>query len=167
MKQQRLSLLFLFVFYGLVLCFPCVEMAEEETPVPSPTSAATGAAGISPTPSPAQTPHVRWVGVYNGKEQRDGVLETYAQRGDKIWVDIFNFKDWLKDKKPEKSNPNDLILYLNHVPLEGVHPFYSHDWTFKGWTGDVVSLEDPVTTFGFSLVRNEKSKLGWSHLLNQ
>ena len=31
----------------------------------------------------------------------------------------------------------------------------------------MVSLEYPVRTFGFSLVRNEKSKLGWSHLLNQ
>jgi hypothetical protein len=137
MKQQRLSLLFLFAFYGLVLRFPSAQMAAEETPVPSATPATTGAAGISPTPSPAETPRVRWVGVYNGKEQRDGVLETYAQRGDKIWVDIVNFKDWLKDKKPEKWNPNDLILYLNHVPLEGVHPFYWYDWTYREWTGDV------------------------------
>jgi len=169
MKQQRLSLylLFLLAFCGLVLRFPLAQIAAEETPKPSTTPATTGAAGISPTPSPAETPHVRWVGVYNGKEDREGVLETYAQRGDKIWVDIFNFKDWLKDKKPEKWNPNDLILYLNHVPLEGVHPFYSHDWTYQEWTGKVASHEYPVTTFGFSLDRNEKSKLGWSHLLNQ
>ena len=167
MKQQRLSLLFLFAFYGLDLRFPSAQMAAEETPKPPPTSAATAAAGISPTPSLAETPRVRWVGVYNGKEQRDGVLETHAQRGDKIWVDIANFKDWLKDKKSEKWNPNDLILYLNHVPLEGVHPFYWYDWTYQEWTGDVVSLEYPVRTFGFSLDRNEKSKLGWSYLLNQ
>src|SRR5262245_26813399 len=127
MKKHRASLCWLFLIgsCGLLLRLPSAQVAAAETP------AATAATGISPTPSPTATPRVRWVGLYNGKEQRDGVFETYAQRGDKIWVDIFNFKDWLKDKKPEKWNPNDLILYLNHVPLEGVHPFYSHDWTYQ------------------------------------
>jgi hypothetical protein len=169
MKQQRLSpsLLFLISFCGLVLRFPLAQIAAEETPMPSATPATTGAAGISPTPSPAETPRVRWVGVHDSNGEKRKVPKAYAGRGDEIWVDVINFKDWLKDKKPEKWNPNDLILYLNHVPLEGVHPFYWYDWTYQEWTGDVVSLEYPVRTFGFSLVRNEKSKPGWSHLLNQ
>ena len=109
MKQQRLSpcLLFLLGFCGLILRFPLAQVAAEETPKPSATPAATAAAGISPTP----TPRVRWVGVHTGKEERHK-WETNAQRGDKIWVDIINFKDWVNhlEKKPDK--PSGRISYF-------------------------------------------------------
>ncbi len=87
MKQQRLSLclFFLIGFFGLVLRFPSAQMAAEETPVPSATPAATGTAGISPTPEP---PSVRWVGVHKWGEEQRGINDIYAQRGDDIWVDI-------------------------------------------------------------------------------
>ena len=169
MKQQRLSLclLFLVVFCGLVLRFPLAQMAAEETPAPSATPGTTGAAGISPTPEP---PSVRWVGVHKwGKEQR-GINDIYAQRGDDIWVDVINFKDWVKSleekkKKPENSEVRDLILYLDHIPLKGVSPIYWHENTWS--MGGVPPVETTDTTVGFSLVRNEDSKLGWSHVLNQ
>ena len=74
-KQQRPESFILFAFWELVLPVPSAQMAAEETPVPSATPATTGAAGISPTPSPAETPHVRWVGVYNGKNS-ERRLET-------------------------------------------------------------------------------------------
>jgi hypothetical protein len=85
---------------------------------------------------------------------------------------MFNFEDWLnslKDKKlpTEDHERTNLILYLNHVALQGVHPFYWYDWPSLKWTGDKSSVEYMVTTFGFSPVRNEKSKPGWSHLLNK
>jgi FtsH-binding integral membrane protein len=176
MKQQRLSLcLSLLVGFcaTLALQFPSDLLAAEETPVPSVTPAATGAAGVSATPSATpERPSVRWAGVHDGKEEKRRIDKAYAGRGDEIWVDVINFEDWLKslgDKKllPENHERRDLILYLNHVALRGVHPFYWYDWTETEWTGEVVSLEYPVTTFGFSLVRNEDSKPGWSHLLNK
>ncbi len=169
MKQQRLSLclLFLIGFCGLVLRFPVAQISAEETPVPSATPAATGAAGISPTPEP---PSVRWVGVHKWGEEQRGINNIYAQRGDDIWVDIINFKDWVKSleekkKKPENSDVRDLILYLDHIPLKGVSPIYWHENTWS--IGGVPPVQTTDTTVGFSLVRNEDSKLGWSHVLNQ
>jgi hypothetical protein len=94
--------------------------------------------------------------------------EIYAKRGDEIWVDIINFKDWvnsLGEKKPQNHGIKDLILYLDHFPLAGVFPIYWHER--KEWTGKVPPVEYTVTTVGFSLVRNNSSKPGWSHLLNQ
>ena len=169
MKQQRLSLclLFLIGFCGLVLRFPVAQISAEETPVPSATPAATGAAGISPTPEP---PSVRWVGVHKWGEEQRGINDIYAQRGDDIWVDVINFKDWVKSleekkKKPENSEVRDLILYLDHIPLKGVSPIYWHENTWS--IGGVPPVQTTDTTVGFSLVRNEDSKLGWSHVLNQ
>src|SRR5882724_768739 len=165
MKQQRLSLLLLIAFCGFVLRFPSAQMAAEETPMPSATPAAKGAAGISPTPSPTATPRVRWVGVNTWKEERHK-WETYAQRGDEIWVDIINFQDWVNhlEKKPDKHEWKNLILYLNHIPLLGVTPLYRHETT---WEEGEPPLKTTSTTVGFSLVRNADSKLGWSHVLNQ
>jgi hypothetical protein len=169
MKQQRLRpcLVFLISACGLVLRFPLAQIAAEETPVPSAAPAATGAVGISPTPSPTpEPPSVRWVGVHNrAKEQRD-VNVAYAQRGDVIWVDIINFKAWvdsLGDKKPPNHDVKDLILYLNHIPLKGVSPIYWHETEWK----IAPSVKTTDTTVGFSLVRNENSKPGWAHLLNE
>ena len=169
MKQQRVSLclFFLIGFFGLVLRFPSAQMAAEETPVPSATPAAADAAGISPTPEP---PSVRWVGVHKWGEEQRGINDIYAQRGDDIWVDIINFKDWVKSleekkKKPENSDVRDLILYLDHIPLKGVSPIYWHENTWS--IGGVPPVQTTDTTVGFSLVRNEDSKLGWSHVLNQ
>jgi hypothetical protein len=172
----------------VVLLFQSRPMGAEETLAPSATPAATAAlltptpssvssatpapkaaTGISPTPEP---PAVRWAGVHDSNGEKRKVNKAYAGRGDEIWVDVINFEDWLKsleDKKllPENHERRNLILYLNHVPLRGVHPFYWYDWTETEWTGNVASIEYPVTTFGFSLVRNEHSKDAWSHLLNK
>ena len=135
--------------------------------MPSATPAATGTAGISPTPEP---PSVRWVGVHKWGEEQRGINDIYAQRGDDIWVDVINFKDWVKSleekkKKPEDSEVRDLILYLDHIPLKGVSPIYWHENTWS--IGGVPPVETKDTTVGFSLVRNEDSKLAWSHVLNQ
>jgi hypothetical protein len=167
--KQRLKVPFSVVigFCVLTFQFSSARLSAEQTPVPSATSAPTGAAGISPTPaSTPEPPAVRWVGVHNRtKEQRD-VNVTYAQRGDDIWIDIINFKAWvdsLGDKKPANHEIKDLILYLNHIPLIGVSPIY---WYETKW--DIApSVKTTATTVGFSLVRNDRSKAGWSHLLNQ
>lgn len=169
MNRQPLSprLLLLIGFCGFVLYFPSAQIAAQETPVPSATPAATGAAGISPTPSVTpEPPSVRWVGVHNRVREQRAVNVTYAQRGDDIWVDIINFKAWLDslgDKKPPNHAVKDLILYLNHIPLQGVHPIYWHEteWELTPF------VKTKATTVGFSLVRDDKSKPGWSHLLNQ
>ena len=188
MKQQRLSLClpFLVGFCALAFQFPFDVLRAEEIPIPSATPAATaalltstptpvpsatpapkGAVGISPTPEP---PSVRWVGVHKWGEEQRGINDIYAQRGDDIWVDVINFKDWVKSleeekKKPENSDVRDLILYLDHIPLKGVSPIYWHENTWS--IGGVPPVETTDTTVGFSLVRNEDSKLGWSHVLNQ
>jgi hypothetical protein len=133
--------------------------------VPSGTPAGKGAVGISPTP---EHPSVRAVGVHKWDEEQRAANIIYAQRGDEIWVDIINFKDWvdsLGDKKPQNHEVKDLILYLDHFPLLGISPIYSYDKT--EWTGKVPPVEYTRTTVGFSLVRNDSSKPGWSHLLNQ
>jgi hypothetical protein len=139
------------------------ELLGAEAPGPSATPAAPGAAGISPTP---MSPTVRWVGVHNWKGEQRDAKEIYAQRGDEIWVDIINFKDWVNslEKKPDHHEIRDLILYLDHIPLQGVSPIYSHG-PYLYYTE--ASIPYTVTTVGFSLVRNDKSKEGWSHLLNQ
>ncbi len=161
MKQQRpsLCLFFLVGFCGVVLCSPFALIRAEETPTPSGTPAAKGA---------AEHPSVRAVGVHKWDEEQRTANVIYAQRGDEIWVDIINFKDWvnsLGDKKPQNHEVKDLILYLDHFPLLGVSPIYSYDKT--EWTGKVPPVEYTRTTVGFSLVRNDSSKPGWSHLLNQ
>jgi hypothetical protein len=167
MKQQRLSLCLFFLIgsCGLVLRFPLAQIAAEETPKPSATPAAKGATGISPTPEP---PSVRYVGVHKWNGEQRQAKEIYAKRGDEIWVDIINFRDWvnsLGEKAPQNHEIKDLILYLDHFPLTGVSPIYWHER--KEWTGKVPPVEYTVTTVGFSLVRNDSSKPGWSHLLNQ
>jgi hypothetical protein len=108
------------------------------------------------------------VGVHNSNGDKRRVSKAYAGRGDEIWVDVINYDDWvksLKDKNvlPEDHEKRDLILYVNHVQLLGVHPFYWFDWTGS----NVTSVEYHVTTFGFSLTRNDESKPGWAHLLNK
>ncbi len=159
MKQRRLNLclLFLIGFCGLVSCFPSALMAAEETPTPSGTPAAKGA---------AEHPSVRAVGVHRWNDEQRTANVVYAQRGDEIWVDIINFKDWvnsLGDKKPQNHEIKDLILYLDHFPLLGDSPTY---W-YEGQEFTDKSVEYTRTTVGFSLVRNDSSKPGWSHLLNQ
>jgi hypothetical protein len=118
-------------------------------------------------------PSVRAVGVHNWKGEQRNINVIYAQRGDEIWVDVRNFNGWvdsLGEKKPQNHEIKDLILYLDHFPLLGVSPVYWHEhpeWTAVGKDGKWPSTEYTVTTVGFSLVRNDSSKPGWSHLLNQ
>jgi hypothetical protein len=165
MKRLSLCSFFLIGLGGLVLRFPLAQMAAEETPVPSAAAAARGTAGVSPTPEP---PSVRYVGVHKWNGEQRQAKEIYAKRGDEIWVDIINFRDWvnsLGEKAPQNHEIKDLILYLDHFPLAGVSPIYWHER--KEWTGKVPPVEYTVTTVGFSLVRNDTSKPGWSHLLNQ
>jgi hypothetical protein len=153
-------------------------MRAEETPVPSAMPAPTSALPTStPSAAPSATaaatgpgvqPSVRAVGVHRKEEEDREAKIVYAQRGDVIWVDIFNFKDWvnsLGEKKPKDHEVKDLILYLNHFPLLGVPPTYWYD--HREWTGDAPSVEYTRTTVGFSLVRNESSKPTWSHVLNE
>jgi hypothetical protein len=165
MTEAKVRLFFLVGFCGLVLCSSSALIRAEETPVPSGTPAGKGAVGISPAP---EHPSVRAVGVHKWDEEQRAANVIYAQRGDEIWVDIINFKDWvdsLGDKKPQNHEVKDLILYLDHFPLLGISPIYSYEKT--EWTGKLPPVEYKRTTVGFSLVRNDSSKPGWSHLLNQ
>jgi hypothetical protein len=173
MKERSLTLTlpFLVALSALAFQFSSGVLRAAETAVSSATPVATATAGISPTPSPTLPPSVHAVGVHKWRgDDRGNIFPkgTYAQRGDDIWIDVINFQGWLKslgDKKPPKCDPKDLILYLDHVKLEGVSPFFWYDW--QTWTSDVPPVEYKVTTVGFSLVRNEDSKKGWSHLLNK
>jgi len=63
-----------------------------------------------------------------------------------------------KKKKPENSDVRDLILYLDHIPLKGVSAIYWHENTWS--IGGVPPVQTTDTAVGFSLVRNEDSKLG-------
>ena len=173
MKHQRPNFgLLLFVSLGgLMIGFPSTVIAAAETPAPSVTAAAQGALAIS-TP-PELHPSVRAVGVHNWKGEQRNINVIYAQRGDEIWVDVRNFDGWvnsLGEKRPQNHEIKDLILYLDHFPLLGVSPVYWHEhpeWTAVGKDGKWPSTEYVVTTVGFSLVRNDSSKPGWSHLLSQ
>jgi cation transport ATPase len=122
---------------------------------------------MSPTATPTpERPSVRWVGVRDSNGEKRKVDKAYAGRGDEIWVDVINFEAWvdsLGEKKPPDHEEKDLILYLNHIPLKGIHPFYWYENTWE----IAPSVTTTDTTFGFSLIRNDDSKAGWSHLLNK
>jgi hypothetical protein len=152
-----------------------------QTPAPSAAQSLSATSALNATPTsgaaalatPAElSPAVRAVGIHDSNgEQRDH-HEVYVQRGDEIWVDVHNFKSWLDslghDRLPKNHEIKDLILYLDHFPLLGVSPSYWYEqkyWTPS--TPDSPSQQYTVTTVGFSLVRNDSSKPGWSHLLNQ
>jgi hypothetical protein len=124
---------------------------------------------------PQLDPSVRAVGLRTreGVDSRSKVVT--AQRGDIIWVEVHNFEGWVNslpaEKKPQNHEIKDLILYLDHVPLLGVSPaFWYHDrdeWTPAGNDGKWPSVKYAVTMVGFRLIRNDSSKPGWSHVLNQ
>jgi hypothetical protein len=164
-------MLFLVSFSAFGFGFSFCEVRAAMTPVPSATTAAQSNPGSSATPTATpERPSVRWVGVHDSNGEKRKAPKAYAGRGDEIWVDVINFDDWVRSlgtEEAENHRERNLILYLNHVPLKGVHPFYWYDWTATEWTGNTSSVSYPVTTFGFSLVRNEDSKVGWSHLLNK
>lgn len=179
MKERSLTLTlpFLVALSALAFQFSSGVLRAAETAVSSAAPGAT-ATPLTSTPSavpsttlaagPAESPSVRAVGVQKKEDQDRAAKVVYARRGDTIWVDIINFDDWvnsLGDKKPKDHEVKDLVLYLDHFPLLGVPPIYW--WNHREWTGNVPPVEYTRTTVGFSLVRNDSSKPGWSHLLNQ
>jgi hypothetical protein len=137
-KEMYLSLRLLFLFgFGVLACdFSSEGLRAEQSPVPSAATVAQATSVISPTPSPTVPPSVRAVGVHNWKGEQRHLYETYAQRGDTIWVDIVNFDEWVNslEKKPENHDLKDLILYLDHFPLSGISPIYSYRWIPDQWT---------------------------------
>jgi hypothetical protein len=172
MKQRRPnSFLFLLIgFCVLTFEFSIDGVRAQEAPAHSPTTIAQGVVA-SPTPA-GPRPYVGSVGVHTWKEIR-GQPEVHVQRGDDIWVDIYNFERWCdeleKEKKlPEQHDIKDLVLYLDHRPLSGVPPVYWYETpTWTGRSKDEPSVEYNITTVYFPLVRNDASKPTWSHLLNQ
>ena len=152
----------------LALSISMVARSVGQTPTPTGTPPD---AAVASTPAELH-PAVRAAGIHDWKgEQRDS-HSVYVQRGDEIWVEVRNFQGWLDslgDRLPKNHEVKDLILYLDHFPLFGVSPIYSYEskeWTPKGDDGKPPQ-EYKVTTVGFSLVRNDSSKTGWSHLLNR
>ena len=172
-RNLSLRLLLLFGLGVLALDSSPGSLRAEQTPVPSATTVAQATSLISPTPSPTVPPSVRAVGVHNWTGEQRHLNETYAQRGDTIWVDIVNFDEWVNslEKKPNNHDLKDLILYLDHFPLSGISPIYSYRWIPDQWTAKGKDGSPPikytVTTVGFPLERTNSSKPGWSHLLNQ
>ena len=171
-RQQRPKLLVLFLvsFCGFAFEFSSQELKAEEAGGPSATPAVQSAVA-SPTPM-GPRPYVSSVGIHTWKEIR-GQPSVYAQRGDEIWVDIYNLEGWRRELENEKKLPDqngikDLVLYLNHRPLAGVAPVYSYQtpaWTTR--SKDEPPVEYKITTVYFPLVRNDASKPTWLHLLNQ
>lgn len=172
MRPQRvkLPLLFLITFGAFGFGLSLQGVRAEATPVPSATPAVQSAVA-SPTPM-GPRPYVGSVGIHTWKEIR-GQSSVYAQRGDEIWVDIYNLERWRRELEDEKKLPDqngikDLMLYLNHRPLAGVAPVYSYEtpaWTAR--SKDEPPVEYKITTVYFPLVRNDASKPTWLHLLNQ
>jgi hypothetical protein len=172
MKQRHRNFpLFLLIgFCVIAFEFSIDGLRAEEASVPSPTTVAKGAVA-SPTP-PGPSPYVGSVGLHTYKEVRNRP-SVHVERGDDIWVDIYNFERWCdeleKEKKlPEQHDIKNLILYLDHRPLSGVAPVYWYETS--AWTSaskDEPSVEYKITTVYFPLVRNDASKSTWSHLLNQ
>ncbi len=163
----------LFSFCALAFQFPLAVMRADETPAPSANPAAQSAVAISTPTRPH--PAVHSVGIHDwwGENRRQPAI--YAQRGDEIWVDIYNLEGWKRDlekqkKLPDQNDIKDLVLYLDHRPLTGVPPIYWHEvsaWTEQSKDGKEPSVEYKITTVGFPLIRNDTSKPAWSHLLSQ
>lgn len=170
LRRLKLLLLFLASFCAFVFGFSSKELRAEETAVPLPTPAAQSTVASPSLLGPR--PYVGSVGIHTWKEIR-GQPSVYAQRGDEIWVDIYNLERWRRELENEKKLPDqngikDLVLYLNHRPLAGVAPVYSYEtpvWTAR--SKDEAPVEYNITTVYFPLVRNDASKPTWLHLLNQ
>ena len=181
MKHQRLTLLLSLSigFCALAFQFASEVLGADETPTSTANPATQGAGAVStPTPCPPKpnpTPRVDSVGIHDWEQEHRKVKKVYAQRGDEIWLDVYNFEGWLceleKEKKlPEQHEISDLILYLDGRQQTGVAPTYSYQtpyqYTDKGKDGSPPA-EYTITTVYFPLVRNDTSKPTWSHLLSQ
>jgi hypothetical protein len=169
-RHPNLPLFLLIGFCLFTVGLSCERLRAEEVPAPSVTTVAKGVVA-SPTPA-GPSPYVGSVGLHTWKEVR-GQPAVHVQRGDDIWVDIYNFERWCdeleKEKKlPEQHEIKNLILYLDHRPLSGVAPIYWYETS--AWTGgskDEPPVEYKITTVYFPLVRNDASRPTWSHLLNR
>src|SRR4030095_2582059 len=129
LQRPKLLVLSLVIFCVFVFGFSLQGMRPEETAVPSPTPAVQSAVA-SPTPM-GPRPYVGSVGIHTWKEIR-GQSSVYAQRGDEIWVDIYNLERWRRElenerKLPDQNGIKDLVLYLNHRPLARVAPVSSYE----------------------------------------
>ncbi len=127
-------------------------------------------ARVSPIP-----PAVYLVARHGADGQSRDKPMQYAQRSDDIYLDAYNLDRWLSELKakgrlPAKHEIKDLVPYVDHLPLAGVHPNYGYEWPdYKveeregrnGW------FRNTVTTVGFTLARTEESKAAWSHILSQ
>jgi hypothetical protein len=157
------------IFVGLGTLFSPFAKGAEANATPSPAAQTTAAVPVQPELHPS----VHAVGVRTKDGEQRNVNVIQAQRGDQIWVDVHNFKLWvdsLGDKRPQRAEIKDLILYLDHFPLLGVSPSYWYEtkhWTAGGKDEKWPSVEYTITTIGFSLVRNESSKAAWANLLNK
>jgi hypothetical protein len=169
-QRRKALVLFLLGFCAFGYGFFSQGLRAEEPAVPTAMAAAQSAVA-SPSPL-GPRPYVGSVGIHTWKEIR-GQPSVYAQRGDEIWVDIYNLERWRHELENEKKLPDqngikDLVLYLNHRPLAGVAPVYSYEtsvWTPR--SKDEPPAEYKITTVYFPLVRNDASKPTWLHLLNQ
>jgi hypothetical protein len=172
MKVPSVSaLLSAMILCGVGIVFSPLAQGADATPQASPAGQTSAAVPIPPQPE--LHPSVRAVGVRTKDGEQRNVNVIQAQRGDQIWVDIYNFKIWvdsLGEKRPQNHEIKDLVLYLDHIPLLGVSPTYWYEtkhWTAGGKDEKWPSVEYTVTTVGFSLVRNESSKAAWANLLNK
>lgn len=168
-RYSNLPLFLLVGFCVLTVRLSLDAVKAEEAPSPSTTIAQQ----VAPSPTPAgPSPYVGSVGLHTWKEIRNQP-SVHVERGDDIWVDIYNFERWCdeleKEKRlPEQHDIKNLILYLDHRPLSGVPPVYWYETS--AWTSaskEQPSVEYKITTVYFPLVRNDASKTTWSHLLNQ
>ena len=104
-RSQRLKLLVLFLvnFGAFGFGFSSQGLRAQEPAIPSPTPAAQSAVA-SPIPL-GPRPYVGSVGIHTWKEIR-GQPSVYAQRGDEIWVDIYNLERWRRELENEKKLPD-------------------------------------------------------------
>ena len=132
---------------------------------------------LAEKPSPSPTPFVPYsdTGVFHVQNARDAPTTTQtgpssAERDDTVTIYVLHLASWLNDPALKQQMPagamiQDLIPYLDDVPLKGVHPT-EYFAVPEDAAEDSTSYEQ-VYYLRFTLSRTEASKDAWRQILDR
>lgn len=113
---------------------------------------------------------VDWVrpGTLSSGDNTKGKVE--AGLGDSIWIDVVNLDTWLDDIRTkqnltvDQASPETLILFLNGIPIKGLHPENPNSLADTNFFSGGVNVQH----LKFILDRrSDESKVAWQELLDK
>jgi hypothetical protein len=126
----------------------------------------------SPTPSPSPVRYEK-TGVTHVQNEANTSKtapneKCIARRGDTICIWVQHLNAWLtdpvlKERLPKDAKIEDLVPFINDVPLKGIHP--EQHWPIPPDKDS--ELEPQVHYLRFTLQRTETCKDAWTQILNR